>query len=249
MKTEEKCQICGSGATILDVVDFNKSCEELRGVHLPLSGVPIYYFLCPQCGFCFAPEMQRWPMEEFESKVYNDEYIKVDPCCVEIRPQGDARSLLEKFPQFAPEIRHLDYGGGTGVLSQVLKDNGWNSATYDPFHNKNTDLNSLGKFHFITAYEVFEHVPDVNQLMQTLTSLLEPDGLVFFSTSVSDGHIKNNERINWWYASPRNGHISVFSNQSLKHLVTKYDFQFISDWVGHHAFFRTLPEWAKPLLG
>jgi SAM-dependent methyltransferase len=234
---------------MLDVVDFNKSCEELRGTHLPLSGVPIYYFLCSHCGFCFAPEMQRWSMERFERDVYNDDYYKVDPDYIEVRPRGNAHSLLQKLPRLPSDIRHLDYGGGTGCLSQILKDNGWNSATYDPFFNKNTELKSLGKFDFITAYEVFEHVPDVNQLMQTLSLLLAPDGMVFFSTSVSDGYIKNNERINWWYISPRNGHISVFSKQSLMQLSAKYNFQFVSDWVGHHALFRTAPEWAKPLFG
>jgi SAM-dependent methyltransferase len=233
----------------LDVVDFNKSCEEWRGTYLPLVGEPIYYFLCPQCGFCFAPEMQRWPIERFEEKVYNDDYVKVDPDYIQARPQGNAQSLLQRLPILPAGLRHLDYGGGSGVLSGILKDKGWNSSSYDPFYDKKAAPEQLGKFDFITAYEVFEHVPDVDVLMQTLSLLLAMDGVIFFSTSVSDGHIKNNERIGWWYISPRNGHISVFSKQSLIHLSKKYDFQFASDWVGHHILFRTVPEWAKVFFG
>ena len=139
MNREESCQVCGSGARILDVVDFNKSCEEVRGTYLPLLGEPIYYFLCSQCGFCFAPEMQRWPIEKFQKKVYNDDYMKVDPDCIEARPRANAHNLLQKLPRLPSGIRHLDYGGGNGVLSQVLKDNGWDSTTYDPFYDKNTE--------------------------------------------------------------------------------------------------------------
>lgn len=229
---------------MLDVVDFNKSCS----ASLPLSGLPIYYFLCPACSFCFAPEMQRWPIEMFAEKVYNQDYVVVDPAYVEIRPHGNARSLLDKLPHFPSHLRHLDYGGGAGDLSRMLCDHGWSSTSYDPFYNKDADLKNYAGFDFITAYEVFEHVPDINVLMQNLQNLLKPDGVIFFTTSLSDGHIKRDERLSWWYASPRNGHISLFSAQSLSHLALRYEFQFASDWVGHHAFYRTTPEWIKPLF-
>ena len=32
------------------MVDFHKSCEDRRGLDLPLSGVPIYYRRCAACG-------------------------------------------------------------------------------------------------------------------------------------------------------------------------------------------------------
>ncbi len=74
-----KCPICRGRAVPHDVVDFNKSCEEVRGKFLPLSGEPIYYNLCHACGFCFAPSMYHWSSGMFSEKVYNADYATVDP--------------------------------------------------------------------------------------------------------------------------------------------------------------------------
>jgi len=64
----------------LDVVDFNKSCEEQRVFTFHLSGIPIYFiFLCTSCKFCFAPEFHHWSLADFEEKIYNDNYATVDP--------------------------------------------------------------------------------------------------------------------------------------------------------------------------
>ena len=48
------CKCCGKPADLFGVVDFHKSCEDRRGPPLPLSGVPIYYYRCPNCGFLFT---------------------------------------------------------------------------------------------------------------------------------------------------------------------------------------------------
>jgi hypothetical protein len=39
---------------------------------------------------------------------------------------------------------------------------------------------------------------------------------VLFSTLLSDGEIVRGRPLRWWYAAPRNGHISLFSAQSLR---------------------------------
>jgi hypothetical protein len=110
------------------------------------------------------------------------------------------------------------------------------------------DVNELGHFNLITAYEVFEHAPDVLQLMSQITSLLTADGIFIFSTLISDGNINPRQRINWWYASPRNGHISIFSKNSLGVLASKYGFQFGSFSSDMHVYFKTVPEWASHFI-
>lgn len=71
--------MCRAACALLDVVDLKKSCEEQRGKYRALAGLPIYYALCGQCGFCFAPELQTWTLDKFEEWIYNNEYILVDP--------------------------------------------------------------------------------------------------------------------------------------------------------------------------
>ncbi len=151
--------------------------------------------------------MHRWSIEEFSTRIYNDDYKLVDPDYLEVRPHANAQMLAGKFANQALIIRHLDYGGGNGVLSSELFAAGWDSTSYDPFVDGPLRAD-MGRFNLVTSFEVFEHVPEVNRLISTLSSLVDDDGMVLFSTLLSDG-ICRNQRLQWWYASPRNGHISL----------------------------------------
>src|SRR5208283_1106587 len=149
------CSVCGGTCSLLDVVDFNKSCEETNGKFLDLSGCPVYYALCSKCGFCFAPQLVNWTLKEFEARIYNDQYILVDPDYIETRPRENASNLVAMFGERARSIKHLDYGGGSGLLAGLLNGSNWNSLSYDPFADRNISLEKLGKFDLITAFEVF----------------------------------------------------------------------------------------------
>lgn len=248
MDMEIECPACSGSCKLLDVVDFNKSCEELRGHYLALSGVPIYYYICGVCGFCLAPEFSRWSLEQFEREIYNDSYSLIDPDYLNERPINNAKVLLSLFHEQKSQIRHLDYGGGNGLLSKQLREQEWNSASYDPFVDRDLNMSHLGRFNLVTAFEVFEHVPDVRRLMSDLLLLLDPKGVILFSTLLSNNHIKAGERITWWYASPRNGHISLFSRDSLCHLAARANLNFASFSEGFHALWKTVPSWAAHVI-
>jgi hypothetical protein len=243
------CPVCSTATVMHDVVDFNKSCEEARQLFLPLSGRPIYYHRCPGCAFVLAPEFSTWTDQDFQQHIYNEHYIDIDPDYVSKRPLHNADFVRQLFPDAQQAIRHLDYGGGSGLLSDTLRAQGWDSTSYDPFPRNEQQITTLGKFGLITAFEVFEHVPDVTELMNNITSLMDEESLVIFSTLLSDGNIQPNSRLTWWYASPRNGHISLFSKQSLILLAEQRGMQFGSFGPGVHCFFKRLPAWAKKLQG
>lgn len=243
------CENCGVPAPFLDDVDFNKSCEEERGIYLPRTGRMVDYYLCDACGFCFAPEFRTWTIEEFAEKIYNDDYIKVDPDYAFDRPNNYAKNLHLRYGPVKDRICHLDYGGGAGLLSKSLKENGWNSQSYDPMVDREKDVAELGTFNFITAIEVFEHVPDINDLADRLARLCASDGMIMFGTFCSDGHIKRGENLSWWYVAPRNGHISIFSSNSLGQMLDKRGFSFYSVTPVLHVAFRNLPDWSGYKLG
>lgn len=239
-----ECDACGGKALLHDVVDFAKCCEEPKGTRLPISGVPIYYARCTRCGFTFAPEMYEWDLEQFAARVYNDEYVKVDPDYVSARPASNARQLIAMLAERSRTIRHLDFGGGTGLLSEMLRDAGWNSLSYDPFVDRSVKTGELGAFDLVTAFEVFEHVPDVRRLVGELSSLLREDAVVLFTTLVSERELRPDMRITWWYASPRNGHISLFTRDALFYVADRVGLSFASFNDGFHAFWRGKPAWA-----
>lgn len=242
------CPVCQGVSSLLDVVDFNKSCEEGNGNFLPLAGYPVYYAICTHCGFCFTPELMQWKLEQFEQDIYNADYIKVDPDYLQNRPKANAETLISAFGDRTHLFSHLDYGGGNGLLSQYLREAQFSSSSYDPFVNPETAIDTLGSFDLITAFEVFEHVPDVQHLMRNLVKLRASNGLVLFSTLLSDGNIHPKQRLGWWYASPRNGHISLFSRHSLFILAERYGLKFGSFAEDLHVFYTSAPAWADHII-
>lgn len=248
MKVRHTCPICGGACVQLAAVDFNKSCEEPRGKFLERSGIPVHYVLCQACQFCFAPQFATWGLEDFAEKIYNQDYVQVDPDYLELRPRNNAATLMALLGEQGPKLRHLDFGGGGGLLSQVLRAANWQSTSFDPFVDKGVAPGTLGRFDLITAFEVFEHVPDANELIKTLSALLAPDGVVLFSTLVSDGNLVPGQPLTWWYASPRNGHISLFSRKSLLLLGAKEGFNVGSFTEGFHAYWKHVPAWASHLI-
>ena len=98
-------------------------------------------------------------------------------------------------------------------------------------------------------FEVFEHAPDVQAVLSSLDSLLVKPGVVLFSTLLSDGHIGSGERLTWWYAAPRNGHVSLHSRKSLTLLGASHGFSFGSLAENFHAYWKEVPAWASHLFG
>lgn len=214
------CPVCANPSPLLESLDFNKSCADTAyELAFPRCGRLIDYHLCTSCGFCFAPEIMRWSADKLRKEIYNDEYIKADPDYVEKRPESFAAALPDIFQMVSPELRHLDFGGGDGHMSRSLCEAGWNSQAYDPFgSNGHLAEPPTESFDLITAIEVFEHAQDPHQIMARLVSLLAKDGIIFFSTYISDGANLAQNGLEWWYAAPRNGHISLYTREALRTL-------------------------------
>ncbi len=183
------CQVCQSNALPIDVVDFNKSCDLANATGAPLSGIPVYYFLCGTCGFLFAAEMQQWSPAEFSDKVYNAQYMLIDPDYAALRPRQNAEFIETRLGSVKTQLKHLDFGSGNGGLCRILRRHGWNSTSYDPYAEPGTVLPE-GKYDLVTAFEVIEHAPDVNQVMAVLSGLLAPGGAILLTTSLSDGQLQ-----------------------------------------------------------
>jgi hypothetical protein len=240
------CKICGSSASLYGVVDFHKPCEEVRGVHFSLSGVPIYYRRCSNCKFLFTDAFDDWSAEQFKENIYNEQYKLADPEYETKRPRGNADFIARYWGPLKEQVRILDYGGGNGMLSATLRDAGFRTAlTYDPMVPAFSS-EPEGKFDLVTSFETLEHVPDpVRSVADILKYSAEP-GLVFFSTLVQPADF-DQQRLNWWYAAPRNGHISLFSKQALEMVWKRFGYSLASLNDNIHFAFRTLPAYVAHL--
>jgi len=247
-RKQTQCKCCANIAYLYDVCDFNKSCEEAKKKYLPLSGIPIYYYKCLECGFVFTNAFDEWDMNEFKEHIYNEQYIDVDPDYVERRPSGSANIIHNLFSQSKETLKIIDYGGGNGIFEKRLFQFGFkNVKTYDPFYPKFSEKPS-GKFNLLTSFEVIEHVPNPYETFEEMFSLLDlENGLIVFSTLIQPKDI-DNMKTRWWYISPRNGHISIHSAKSIHKLLNKLKLNFASANTNLHFAFKTIPSFAKHIF-
>jgi hypothetical protein len=238
------CLICNTPTQHYDFVEFSKNCEERRGTFLPPTGIMVDFNRCTNCGHVFAPCFSKWTPEDFTTHIYNKEYLIADPEYPEIRPSHFGREIHRLFGNFKSELRHVDYGGGDGLTSDMLKSWGWDTRTYDPY-GKSSNQIPEGKFNLVTAFEVFEHSPDPQETMRNISKLLDDPGILLLTTGFSDGEIDDERKLKWWYASPRNGHISFFTKQSIIMLAQQYGLNIAFDFHGITVMFKTLPHFMK----
>jgi SAM-dependent methyltransferase len=240
------CKCCGAPAFRYGVVDFHKNCEIQRRKVLDISGVPIYYYRCPICHFIFTTAFDHFTNEDFLRHIYNEEYALVDPDYQEARPRGNAATLCQLFSAARPS-RILDYGGGNGVLAELLRASGFSQTeTYDPFVPR-FSAKPPDRVDCIVSFEVVEHTTDPARVFAEMNDLLTDPGLILFSTLLQPGDI-DQQGLNWWYAGPRNGHVSLFSRASLAKVVEPFGFKLGSFNDALHVLFREIPEFARHFI-
>jgi SAM-dependent methyltransferase len=240
------CKCCGVMAFPYGVVDFHKNCEIYRRRVFDVSGVPIYYYRCPQCRFIFTTAFDHFTHEDFRQFVYNQEYLLIDPDYQEARPTANAATLCSLFADAKPR-RILDYGGGHGVLAQVLRASGFSQAeTYDPFVPRYA-ARPDDRFDCVVCFEVVEHATDPATVFADMSDLLTDSGLIVFSTLVQPADI-DSQGLNWWYAAPRNGHVSLYTKASLAQLVQPLGFNLGSFNESYHVLFREVPDFARHFI-
>jgi SAM-dependent methyltransferase len=234
------CKICGGHASLFGVVDFHRSCEDWRAVPLALSGVPVYYRRCADCQFLFTDAFDDWSLEDFRTHIYNDGYERVDPEYVSARPRANAEVVARLWAAIKADIRVLDYGGGNDTFCAVLRQSGFPVAvTFDPLVPEYVTPPD-GSFDLVTSFETFEHMPDPTAGIESILKFVAEPGLVFFTTLLQPADIEK-QRLGWWYAGPRNGHVSLFSREALRQAWGRHGYKVTTFNDNIHFAFRTLP--------
>ncbi len=186
------------------------------GTEIPPAGINISYKSCSGCRFIFTNDFDDWSYDDFKKFIYNSDYLLIDPDYKTIRPQMNARQISDLiFGSF--DLSILDYGGGNGLFARTLNEYGFlNAQTFDPF-NQEYSKEPKQKFDCITCFETLEHVPNPIQIFKKFSEYLSDHGAIIFSTALRSNP-EEDDGVNWWYIGPRNGHISIFSQDAL-HLV------------------------------
>jgi SAM-dependent methyltransferase len=235
------CKICGTPAVLYGVVDMHRPCLSATVVHPPLSGHAIYYRRCGNCGFLFTDAFDDWSEQDFKARIYNDDYLAIDPDYALVRPNQNAGVVTKLWAAHKTQIRVLDFGGGNDVFCSTLRANGFREAvSYDPMVPEYA-IKPHGKFDLVTCFETLEHMPDpVAGIGKIIDCLAEP-GAVFYSTLTQPNDF-DRLGMSWWYVGPRNGHVSIFTKQALSLAWARYGYKnaSLSDVI--HLAFREIPQ-------
>jgi 2-polyprenyl-6-hydroxyphenyl methylase/3-demethylubiquinone-9 3-methyltransferase len=234
--SETPCKCCGAPASLYGLLDFNKNCEIYRNNALEISGVPIYYHRCRECRFIFTTALDHFSKADFERYVYNDQYLLIDPDFLEAHPRHNAKLVIQLLSQ-AKAARILDYGGGNGTLARLLVEAGFSEVeSYDPFVPRFAEKPD-GRFDCVICFEVLEHSTDPSRTLLDITEMLTDTGIILLSTLLQPGDI-DSQGLGWWYAAPRNAHVSLYSPASLEKLARSAGFQLHSLDQSYHVLYR-----------
>jgi hypothetical protein len=238
MEPVTTCKACGSESRLYGVVDFTKNCNE-PDVKVQLSGVPIYYYQCEECQFLFTRAFDDWGFEEYKAHIYNQNYEIFDPDYVEVRPKAIATDFQTLLEDYGGKIRCLDYGGGNGLMTEIMRAKGFDFTSWDPLYDAGVAEPDMA-FDFVSAIEVAEHVPDPHVFFAAIAKHLSQTGVGVIAThSLEMANCQPYTQ--WWYVSPLNGHISIYANKTLDYLCGVNGLHVIHDEGWHIVYKEKTP--------
>ena len=94
---------------------------------------------------------------------------------------------------------------------------------------------------------MLEHSTDPARTFADMNELLADPGLILFSTLLQPEDI-DRQGLNWWYAAPRNGHVSLYTRASLAKVVRPFGLKFRSFNESMHVLYREVPDFASHLI-
>lgn len=182
----------------------------------------VQYFRCENCEYIFTEE-PYW-LEEAYSRAINIYDTGI------LERNLYFRKLVSILIYFFYNRREkfLDYAGGYGIFTRLMRDVGFDFYWYDPFCEnimaKGFEYHSNDKnnIQLLTAFEVFEHL--VNPVDE-LEKMLEISKNIVFSTELIPVPLPKPGEW-WYYAFEHAQHISFYSKKTLETLASKFNLHF-----------------------
>ena len=172
--------------------------------------------MCSECYGLFRP-VRHLPSLEQERARYETHNNDVD----DPRYQAFVSPIVSAVGRdFGPQHSGLDFGAGTGpVISKLLRDKGYQIASYDPlFHNRPALLDD--SYDYIVCCEVIEHFHSPDREFHLLKRLLKPNGRLYCMTHLY--HIEI-DLVDWYYTKDPT-HVFIYQPKTLGWIRRHYGF-------------------------
>jgi hypothetical protein len=118
--------------------------------------------------------------------------------------------------------RCLDWGGGHGVLTRMMRDFGldyfWCDRYAENLYARGFEGDPQARHDLVTAFETFEHLADVRAELDALFAPRHP--FVLVGTLLHDGF-----RPDWWYLGTEAGqHIAFYAQRTMRQVAAAFDY-------------------------
>jgi Methyltransferase domain len=182
-----------------------------------LAKYDVGYYRCQQCG-SLQTEQPYWLSES-----YGEATLSIDP--------GSARRVLDSFILVDIVARlfgcHklLDFGGNTGFLCRLLRDQGYDAYSFDRYIASIYAPHFVGcpsePYDLVSAFEVIEHfanpAKDLDEIFQAGPKI------VLATTELFSG-----QPAEWWYLAPREGqHVFFYSDNATRRIAAQYGYHLL----------------------
>ena len=203
-----ECKICNSSSRLVFKAQV-------------LSRYQIAYFHCVSCGF-IQTEKPYW-LEEAYSSAISSLDVGLVSRNLELA-ESTVRIITQHFEYGA---KFLDYAGGYGLFVRLMRDRGFDFYRQDVYCEnifaRSLDVQDLlpgTRFELVTAFEVFEHLVNPIDEIQTIFTYADS---ILFSTELQP-HVPINSVKDWWYFVPESGqHVSLYTRESLEIIAKKFN--------------------------
>jgi hypothetical protein len=228
-----------NSTAIATPVDRHKNCAVCAcpvrkfGQSVVLGSHAVDYFQCDSCGF-LQTENPHWLDEAYASPI-----ASLDLGLLHRNQRFAAITFRLLRWVLKPDANCIDYGGGYGVFSRLMRDRGIPFFHYDPMAENLFARSFTGSvddsFELATAFEVLEHLVDPHDHFELLDRLA-PNWLL--STELLPDATPALD--DWWYYLQETGqHVSFFSRRSLEKIAARYGRRLISSGTGLHFFTKS----------
>jgi hypothetical protein len=226
---DDICKICGHHSSFL----FTGT---LLGRH------KVRYYTCDQCGFV-QTEKPFWLKEAYEQSIN-----LTDTGLVRRNLLGAKSIATLIFFLFDKKGKFLDYAGGYGLFTRLMRNYGLDFYSHDPYTAnllaKGFDYNPEDNIELITTFESFEHF---EHPIAEIEKMLAVSKNIFFSTQLVTTPAPPVEK--WWYYGTDHGqHIAFYTNKTLKFIAAKYQLQIYSLKGYHLLTEKKINKWVFKFL-
>ncbi len=208
---------------------------------LVLNKHTVTYFKCPSCGF-LQTEKPYWLEEAYKYS------INLTDTGIVVRNQRSVRittAIIRLF--FDQRGKFLDYAGGFGLFTRMMRDVGFDFYWSDPYTRNELarGFESVpgDRYTLATSFESFEHFeapgPDTLKILEKSDNILATTELLPDPVPPRD----------WWYYGFHHGqHIALYTRDAFAVLARKLDLNYYNADNFHLLTRRRLPLLGRALF-